>query len=232
MSTFADANDRSVEAVPATPARSTAVGHGIVASGSGIDTDQAAQSVSPNPNYRPAGFSQQQPFATPTTYHEARAFNSPSQGYQPSAFASPEGYSQSQYVSPTQVYQPSQYMSPNYALSPGHQHRNQYVQGSYQPATPQVTEAHSPYHGDGGGAYYSPTTFWPTPYLQDQNNGYQYYAGYDQLQRTPMAPMRSVSTYHAGQTPTRNVELAAQQHNLDNGEQTDEDTGESNGEQK
>ncbi|KAI1362437.1 hypothetical protein F5Y08DRAFT_355331 [Xylaria arbuscula] len=233
MSTFVGANDRCIEDVPATPARSIAASHDAIASGSVIDAGQAAHSISPKAEYRPAVFSHQRPFATPTTYHQTRTFTSPDQGYPRSTFASPEGYSQSQYVSPTQVYQPNQYMSPNYALSPGDQHRNQYVQDSYQPATPQVTGGtHSPYHGDGGGAYYSPTTFWPTPYLQDQNNGYQYYAGYDQLQRTPMAPMRSVSSFHAGQTPTRNVEVAAQQHNVDGGEQTDEDTGEGTSEQK
>ncbi|KAK5632404.1 hypothetical protein RRF57_008118 [Xylaria bambusicola] len=233
VSTFADVDDRSAEAVPATPARSIAVGHDVIASGSGVDADQVAQSVSPNLDYRAAVFSQRRAFATPITYQQTRTFTSPSQGYQPSTFASPEGYSQSQYVSPTQVYQPSQYMSPNYALSPGDQHRNQYVQGSYQPATPHVAGGtHNPYHGDTGGAYYSPNTFWPTPYLQDQNNGYQYYAGYDQLQRTPIAPMRSISTMNVGQTPTRNVDLAAQQHNVESSEQPDEDAGESTGEKK
>ncbi|KAI0521140.1 hypothetical protein F5B22DRAFT_644389 [Xylaria bambusicola] len=231
MSTIVDVDGRSTEAVPATPARSIAVGHDIIASGSGIDLDQAARSVSPSLDYRAAVFPQRRAFGTPTAYHQTRTFTSPSQGYQPSTFASPDGYNQSQYVSPAQVYQP--YMSPNYALSPGDQHRNQYVQGSYQPATPQVAGGtHSPYHGDSVGAYYSPNTFWPTPYLQDQNNGYQYYAGYDQLQRTPIEPMRSISTMNVGQTPTRNVELAAQQHSGESGEQPDEDAGESASDKK
>ncbi|KAI1427239.1 hypothetical protein F5Y12DRAFT_792563 [Xylaria sp. FL1777] len=238
MSTFADATDRSAETVPATPARSIAVGRDVIASSSSVDFDQAAsQTVSPNPDYRPVHFSQRRAFATPTTYQQGRTFASPNQGYQPSTFTSPEGYSQAQYVSPNQAYQPSQYMSPNYALSPGDQHRNQYGQANYHPATPQVAGgAHTPYHGGSGGAYYqsqSPNPFWPTPYLQDQNNGYQYYAGYGQQYRTPMgAPVRSVSAINAGQTPTRNVDLAAQQHNLESGEQADEDAGENAGEKK
>ncbi|KAI0906130.1 hypothetical protein F4823DRAFT_631798 [Ustulina deusta] len=238
MSTFADTTDCSNETIPATPARSIAVGPEALASGGGIDVDQAtSQSMTPNPDYRPVVFSQRRAFATPTTYQHSRTFASPNQGYQPSQFASPEGYGQAQYVSPNQAYQPSQYMSPNYALSPSDQHRNQYGQGNYQPATPQVTGGtHTPYHGGNGGPYYqsqSPNPFWATPYLQDQNNGYQYYAGYGQQHRTPMgAPARSVSAINAGQTPTRNVDLAAQQHNLESGEQADEDAGENAGEKK
>ncbi|RWA04462.1 hypothetical protein EKO27_g10642 [Xylaria grammica] len=239
MSTFTDASDRNAETIPATPARSVAGDSNVVASSGGIDVNQAAsQSVSPNPDYRPVVFSQQRAFATPTAYQHSRTYTSPNQGYQPSSFTSPEGYGQAQYVSPNQGYQPSQYVSPNYALSPGdhHQHRSQYSQGSYQPATPQVPGGtHTPYHGGNGGSYYQspPNPFWPTPYLQDQNNGYQYYAGYDQQHRTPMgAPVRSVSTLNAGQTPTRSADLAAQQHNLESGEQADEDAGESSGEKK
>ncbi|KAI0530084.1 hypothetical protein GGR58DRAFT_518748 [Xylaria digitata] len=239
MSTFTNASDRSAETIPATPARSIAIPPDVVTSGDGIDADQAAsQTVSPNSDYRPVVFSQRQAFATPTAYQHSRTFTSSNQGYQPSTFANPEGYAQAQYVSPNQVYQPSQYMSPNYALSPGDQHRTQYSQGSYQPATPQVSGTHTPYNGGNGGGYYqsqSPNPFWPTPYLQDQNNGYQYYAGYGQQHRTPMgAPVRSVNAINAGQTPTRNVDLAAQQqqHNLESGEQADEDAGENSGEKK
>ncbi|TGJ77576.1 hypothetical protein E0Z10_g10693 [Xylaria hypoxylon] len=238
MSAFTDASDRSTETIPATPARSIAVDSDTIASDGGIDIDQAAsQSVSPNPDYRPVSFSHRRAFATPTAYQHSRTFTSPNQGYQPSVFASPDGYGQAEYVSPNQGYQPSQYVSPNYALSPGDQHRNQYSQGSYQPATPQVAGGtHTPYHGGNGGGYYqgqSPSTFWATPYLQDQNNGYHYYAGYGQQHSTPMgAPVRSVSGINAGQTPTRNVDLAAQQHNLESGEQGDEDAGENPGEKK
>ncbi|KAF2968693.1 hypothetical protein GQX73_g4886 [Xylaria multiplex] len=242
MSTFTNASDRSTEAIPATPARSIAIPPDAIASGEGIDANQAAsQTVSPNPDYRPVVFSQRRAFATPTAYQHNRTFTSPNQGYEPSTFASPEGYAQAQYVSPNQGYQPSQYMSPNYALSPGDQHRTQYSQGSYQPATPQVSGTHTPYHGGSGGYYQSqsPNPFWPTPYLQDQNNGYQYYAGYGQQHRAPMgAPVRSVNTINAGQTPTRNVDLAAQQqqqqqqHNVESAEQADEDVGENSGEKK
>lgn len=160
-------------------------------------------------------------------------YASPNQSYQHGTFASSEGYGQAQYASPSPAYQPGQYMSPNYALSPSGQHRNQFDPGNYQPATPQVAGgAHTPYHGAGGGSYYqtqSPNPFWQTPYLQDQNNGYQYYAGYGQQHGTPMgAPVRSVAD--AGQTPTRNADLAAQQHNLESGEQADKDVGEKSGE--
>ncbi|KAI0863379.1 hypothetical protein F4860DRAFT_511773 [Xylaria cubensis] len=227
--TFAITKSESDETVPATPARSIAV------SSDAIDSDQVA--TSPDPDYRPVGFTQRRAFGTPTAYHQTRVFTSPTHSYQPSTFISPDGYGQAQYVSPSHAYQPSQYVSPNYALSPGDQHRNQYSQGNYQPATPQVPEgAHTPYHGGSGGSYYqsqSPGPFWQTPYLQDQNNGYQYYAGYGQQYRTPMgAPVRSVSGINPGQTPTRNVDLAAQQHNLESGEQVDKESGENTGEKK
>ncbi|KAI0431791.1 hypothetical protein F5Y09DRAFT_354596 [Xylaria sp. FL1042] len=238
ISTFTDGTGRSIDTVPATPARPTVVGPDAIASGSSIDVDQAAsQSASPSADYQPVVFSQRRAFATPTAYHQSRVYTSPSQGYQHSTFASPQGYGQAPYVSPTHAYQPSQYMSPNYALSPGDQHRNQYGQGNYQPATPQITGAtHTPYHGGSGGAYYqsqSPNPFWPTPYLQDQNNGYQYYAGYGQQHRTPMgAPVRSISAISGGQTPTRGVDMTAQQHNFESGEQAEEDAGENTGEEK
>ncbi|KAI1160209.1 hypothetical protein F5B18DRAFT_676276 [Nemania serpens] len=232
VSAFSDANNESIDAVPATPARPIAVDPDAVASGGGIGVGQAvSQSASPDPDYRPMPFTQRRPFATPTAYA------SPNQSYQHGTFANSEGYGQAQYASPSHAYQPGQYMSPNYALSPGDQHRNQYDQGSYQPATPQVAGGvHTPYHGAGGGSYYqsqSPNPFWQTPYLQDQNNGYQYYAGYGQQHGTPMgAPVRSVNVTDAGQTPTRNADLAAQQHNLESGEKTDKNIGENPGEKK
>ncbi|KAJ2990516.1 hypothetical protein NUW58_g2914 [Xylaria curta] len=237
-STFAIVKNESDDSIPATPARSITVSSDAVASAGGVGVDQTAtQAVSPDPDYRPVVFTQRRAFATPTAYQHGRAFTSPNHGYQPNAYASPQGYGQTQYVSPGQAYQPSQYMSPNYALSPGDQHRNQYAQGNYQPATPQVPgEAHTPYHGGSGGSYYqsqSPNPFWQTPYLQDQNNGYQYYAGYGQQHRTPMgAPTRSVNVINAGQTPTRSVDLAAHQHNLESGEQTDKESGKSTDEKK
>ncbi|KAI1129317.1 hypothetical protein F5Y10DRAFT_291228 [Nemania abortiva] len=238
-SRYADVKSENPEAVPATPARSTAVCSDAVTSGGGIHIDQAAsQSVSPNPDYRPVTFTQRRTFATPVAYQQGRTFASPNQGYQPGTFTGSEAYDQAQYISPSHGYQPGPYMSPNYALSPTDQHRSQYSQGGYQPATPQVSGgAHTPYHGGSGGGYYqnqSPTTFWQTPYLQDENNGYhQYYAGYGQQHRTPMgAPVRSVNVIDVGQTPTRNVDLAAHQHNLESGEQAENDSGESTGEKK
>ncbi|KAI1311253.1 hypothetical protein F5Y03DRAFT_382362 [Xylaria venustula] len=234
--TMSNERNGSNETGPATPARSIAIGPDAIASGSRIDVNQAA-SMSPNTDYQPVAFSQRGPFATPTAYQQNRTFTSPSHGYQPSTFASPEGYSQAQYVSPSQAYHPSQYMSPNYALSPGDQNRTQYGQGNYQPATPQLAGGtQTPYHGGSGGAYYqsqSPNPFWPTPYLQDQNNGYQYYAGYGHQYRTSIGvPTRSDSAANAGQTPTRNVDLTAQHHNLESGEQADEDAGENTSEMK
>ncbi|KAI1276304.1 hypothetical protein F5Y07DRAFT_399562 [Xylaria sp. FL0933] len=229
----------STEAVPATPARPTVVGPDAIDSGSSTHVKRAAsQSMTPNADYQPAVYSQRRTFATPIAYQQSRAYTSPSQGYPVSTFASPQGYGQTQYVSPTHAYQQSQYMSPNYALSPSDHHRTQYVHGAYQPATPQIAGAtHTPYHGGNGGAYYqsqSPNPFWPTPYLQDQNSGYQYYAGYGHYQHTPMgASVRAVSAISAGQTPTRSADLAAQQHNnLENGEQAEEDAGETNGEKE
>ncbi|KAI0403058.1 hypothetical protein F4802DRAFT_608259 [Xylaria palmicola] len=237
MSTLGITKSESDETVPATPARPMVVGSDAVACG-GIDVDQAvSQSLSPDADYRPVAFTQRRAFATPTAYNHGRSFASPNQGYQPSNFTTHEGYDQSHYVSPSQAYQPAQYMSPNYALSPGDQHRSQYGQGNYQPATPQVSGGeHTPYHGGSGGSYYlnqSPSLFWQTPYLQDQNNGYQYYAGYGQQYRTPMAPARSVNLVNTGQTPTRTVDLAAQQqHNSENGEQVEKESRENTGEQK
>ncbi|KAJ8111721.1 hypothetical protein ONZ43_g5555 [Nemania bipapillata] len=234
-SSFADAKNENTETIPATPARSTAVGSDAVDSSGGVDaSQQVSQSVSPNPDYRPVVFAQRRTFATPVAYQQGRTFASPSQGYHPSTFTGSEAYDQAQYVSPNHVYQPGQYMSmsPNYALSPSDHQRSGYSHGSYQPATPQVSGGvHTPYHGGSGGGYYqshsSPNPFWQTPYLQDQNNGYQYYAGYGQQHRTPMgAPVRSVSVINAGQTPTRNVDLTAQQPNLESGEQADNDSGE------
>lgn len=210
----------------------------VVASGGRIGIGQGvSQSTSPDTDYRPVLLTQGRAFATPTAYQQGRAFASPNQSYQQGTFANSEGYGQAQYASPSPVYQPGHYVSPNYALSPGNQHRNQYNPSSYQPATPQVVGgAHTPYHGAGGGSYYqsqSPNPFWQTPYLQDQNNGYQYYAGYGQQHGTPMgAPARSVNVTDAGQTPTRNADLAAQQHNLESGEQADKDIGENSGEKK
>ncbi|KAI0440272.1 hypothetical protein F4803DRAFT_577927 [Xylaria telfairii] len=235
VSTFAITKSEIDETIPATPARSIAVDSDAIACNSGVDVDQAA--ASPDPDYRPVGFTQRRAFATPTTYQQTRVFTSPTHSYQPSTFISPEGYGQAQYVSPNHAYQSNQYVSPNYALSPGEQHRSQYGQGNYQPATPQVPEGvHTPYHGDSGGSFYqsqSPNPFWHTPYLQDQNNGYQYYAGYGQQYRTPMgAPARAVSIINAGQTPTRNVDFAAQQHNLESGEQVDKESGENTSEKK
>lgn len=236
MSAFADVKNENTAAIPATPARSTVVGSDVAASGGGV---HVGQSVSPNPDYRPAVFAQRRSFATPVAYQQGRTFTSPNQGYQPSTFTGSESYDQAHYVSPNHAYQPSQYMSmsPNYALSPGDQHRSPYGQGNYQPATPQVSGgANTPYHGGSGGSYYqshSPNPFWQTPYLQDQNNGYQYYAGYGQQHRTPMgAPVRSVSVINTGQTPTRNVDLTAQQHNLESGEKADNDSGENTTEKK
>ncbi|KAI0118191.1 hypothetical protein GGR51DRAFT_554684 [Nemania sp. FL0031] len=237
VSTYAEARNENPDAVPATPARSTAVFSDTVTSGSRARVDQASQSASPNADYRPVVFTQRGAFATPIAYQQGRTYVSPPQGYQPT-FTGSEAYDQAQYVSPTHGYQQAQYMSPNYALSPSDQHRTQYGQGSYQPATPQVSGGtHTPYHGGSGGSYYqdqSPNPFWQTPYLQDQNNGYQYYAGYGQQHRTPMGgvPVRSANVIDPGQTPTRNVDLAAQQHNVERGEQADNDSGENTSEKK
>ncbi|KAJ8125176.1 hypothetical protein O1611_g8465 [Lasiodiplodia mahajangana] len=239
VSTYAEVKNENPDAVPATPARCTAVFSDAVTSVGRVHVNQeASQSASPNPDYRPVVFTQRRAFATPVTYQQSRTFISPNQGYQPTTFTSSEAYEQAQYVSPTHGYQQAQYMSPNYALSPSDQHRTQYSQGSYQPATPQVSGgAHTPYHGGSDGSYYqdqSPNPFWQTPYLQDQNNGYQYYAGYGQQHRTPMGgvPVRPANVIDAGQTPTRNVDLGAQQHNVETGEQAENDSGENPSEKK
>ncbi|KAI1109636.1 hypothetical protein F5Y14DRAFT_458010 [Nemania sp. NC0429] len=238
VSGFSDTKNESIGAMPATPARPIAVNPDAVASGGRIGVGQGiSQAASPDADYRPVLVTQRRPFATPTAYQQGRAYVSPNQSYQHGTFANSEGYGQATYASPSPAYQPGQYVSPNYALSPGGQHRSQYDSGSYQPATPQVAGGvHTPYHGAGGGSYYqsqSPNPFWQTPYLQDQNNGYQYYAGYGQQHGTPMgAPVRSVNVADAGQTPTRNADLAAQQHNLESGEQAEKDIGEKSGEKK
>ncbi|GAW26971.1 putative RNA recognition domain-containing protein [Rosellinia necatrix] len=232
VSTFTDPNDDSTETIPATPARSLTVGSDTATSGGDVD-QVTSQSVSPNPDYHPVIFTQRQAFATPTAYQQGRTFTSPTHSYQSGTFASPGGYDQAQYVSPSQAYQPAQYMSPNYALSPGDHHRSQYGQDNYQPATPQIPAgAHTPYHGGSVGSYYqgqSPNQFWHTPYLQDQNNGYHYYAGYHQQHRTPMGvPARSINVINAGQTPTRNVVPTAQHLNLESSDQSDKEVAEKN----
>ncbi|KAI0204227.1 hypothetical protein F4808DRAFT_475686 [Astrocystis sublimbata] len=238
MSSRAITKGESDETVPVTPARSIVVSSDALASGGGDGGGGESQAASsPAPDLRPVRFIKPRNFGTPTAYPQARVFTSPTHGYQPGNFVGPEGYGQAPYTSPSHVYQPSQYMSPNYALSPGDQHGNQYAPGGYQPATPQVPEGvHTPYHGGSAGNFYqnqSPNGFWQTPYLQDQNNGYRYYGGYGHQYHTPMgAPTRSVSVINAGQTPTRNVDPAAQQHNMESGEQSEKESGETTAEKE
>ncbi|KAI2632771.1 hypothetical protein GGS21DRAFT_544195 [Xylaria nigripes] len=235
VSTTADAKEET-GTVPATPARPFALSTHVVASGGGIDVSQGGpQGVSPDPNYRPMAYSQRRSHVTPTAYNRGRPYAGPDQVYQPNTYTSPVAYGQAQYASPHQAYQQGQYMSPNYALSPGYQHR-QYGQGNYSPATPQVLGgAQTPYHGSGSGYYQNQASpYWRTPYLQDQNDGYQYYAGYGMHhQYTPLgAAARSVNMMNADQTPTRQNEAATEQHDVETPKQVDEGDQEKKGEEK
>jgi hypothetical protein len=67
---------------------------------------------------------------------------------------------------------------------------------------------HTPYQGSGESYYQAQTSpeYWQTPYLQDANSGYQYYAGYGQ-QRAHLQPAaRTSNLMHPGQTPTRAID--------------------------
>ncbi|KAI1823726.1 hypothetical protein F4861DRAFT_539705 [Xylaria intraflava] len=219
---------------PATPARPINTGGVAIGSGGGTDVGQAGSRVmSPDVGYHPVAFPPRGNMGSPIGYNQGRAFVSPNQGYQPSTFTSPAPYGPSQYVSPDQAYQPSQYVSPQYALSPGYQQRA-IGQSVYSPATPQVLGAQTPYHGSSGGYFQGQVSpYWRTPYLQDQNDGYQYYAGYGPRQYTPLgAATRSMNTMHIHQTPTRQNEAGAEKRNVETGKKTDEgkDQSEATGE--
>ncbi|KAI1432442.1 hypothetical protein GGR50DRAFT_697072 [Xylaria sp. CBS 124048] len=124
-------------------------------------------------------------------------------------------YGQQQFVAVSETYAPGQYVSPRYALSSSGQQRPGQV--PYNPATPQlVGGAHVPYHGSAG-PYYpgQQTPHWPTPYLQDQNSGFQYYAGYPMhRQYTPIGMAgRPAHLMPAMSTPTRRNGVTIQLRN-------------------
>jgi hypothetical protein len=230
---LANTQNEGNDVVPVTPARPVAITSAPVANvvdsgGASEGQPAASSSESPDPDYRPEGVALRpgRTFATPNAYQ--RTITSPDQGYQRSSnLNTPREYLANQYAAtPHQGYQQNQYVSPGYTLSPVYP-RN-FTQGGYNPATPQIAPGvHNPYNGSAGSYYQahtSPDPYWPTPYLQDENAAYRYYAGYAQ-QRTPMQPAaRSVSVINAGQTPTRYLDQTVQQA-FQAGEQAGEDVG-------
>ncbi|KAI8632654.1 hypothetical protein F5Y19DRAFT_471825 [Xylariaceae sp. FL1651] len=224
-----------LDKVPATPARPTAVSvRAAVASGSGSVVNQVApRSMSPNPDYRHLGFTQRRTFVTPhEVYQQRPTFIGPNQGFQPGPFVGAQAYQQAQYISPNQGFQQGQFISPNYALSASYDARAQFGQG-YHPATPQINPAmHALYDGGSGGYFPThppPHPYWPTPFLQDANDGYRYYAGYGQSVAS-VASMASVShtssVVDTAKTHTHTADQTAQQEHATGSEEAGEKTNE------